>query len=254
MQIIISPAKTLDYKTPISIQGKSEAVFLNKSQDLIKILQKYSPSELAQLMKTSPKIAYLNHDRIAQWTLPFDDSATRQAVLAFKGEVFHGIDAYSLSQEEMNYTQDHLHILSGLYGILKPLDAILPYRLEMGTKLKGKNFNHLYDFWGNSISLELQKALDQEKTPLLINLASQEYFKAIKAHEINARIITPIFKELKNDEYKVVSIYAKKARGLMTRFIIKNKIEKADDLKLFDKAGYYFNERLSSELEFVFTR
>ena len=254
MLIIISPAKTLDYKTSISIQGETEAPFLKESEKLIKVLKKLNPNDISELMKVSSKIAYLNHDRFAQWQLPFPTGTTRQALLAFKGEVFNGLDAYSFSQEEMDYAQEHLRMLSGLYGVLRPLDVMMPYRLEMGTKLaQGKNKN-LYEFWGDKITKNIQESLNEQKQKVLVNLASNEYYKSVKASKIKARIITPIFKEAKGDQYKVIAIFAKKARGLMSRYIIKNRIEEPEEIKLFNKAGYFYNETLSTENEFIFTR
>jgi cytoplasmic iron level regulating protein YaaA (DUF328/UPF0246 family) len=254
MLIIISPAKTLDYKTPISIQGETEAPFLRESAKLIKVLKKLNPNDISGLMKVSSKIAYLNHDRFAQWQLPFPAGTTRQALLAFKGEVFNGLDAYSFSQEEMDYAQEHLRMLSGLYGVLRPLDMMMPYRLEMGTKLaQGKN-KHLYEFWGDKITKNIQESLNEQKQKVLVNLASNEYYKSVKSSKIKARIITPIFKEAKGDQYKVIAIFAKKARGLMSRYIIKNRIETPEDIKLFNEAGYFYNEILSTENEFIFTR
>ena len=254
MLIIISPAKTLDYETPVSIQGESEAPFLKESTQLMKELKKLSPKDISELMKVSNKIAYLNHDRFAQWQLPFPENTTRQALLAFKGEVFNGIDAYSFSQEDMDYAQSHLRMLSGLYGLLRPMDMIMPYRLEMGTKLLGKNYKNLYEFWGHKINKKIQESLEEQKEKVLINLASNEYYKSVKAKDINARIITPVFKEAKGDGYKVIAIFAKKARGLMSRYIIKNRLETPEGLKLFDAAGYYFNDALSNDNEYVFTR
>ena len=254
MLIIISPAKTLDYKTPITIQGESKAPFLKESQQLIKELKKLNPNDISELMKVSSKIAYLNHDRFAEWQLPFPSGTTRQALLAFKGEVFNGIDAYSFSQEEIDYAQNHLRMLSGLYGVLRPLDMMMPYRLEMGTKLaQGKNKN-LYEFWGEKITQKVQESIDEQNEKVLVNLASSEYYKSVKAANLKAKIITPIFKEAKGDQYKVIAIFAKKARGLMSRFIIQNRIENPEEIKLFDAAGYFFNETLSTTTEFIFTR
>jgi len=254
MLIIISPAKTLDYKTLISIKGESEAPFLKESQKLIKQLKKLKPNDISELMKVSSKIAYLNHDRFAAWQLPFPTGTARQALLAFKGEVFNGIDAYSFTQEEMDYAQNHLRMLSGLYGILRPLDMIMPYRLEMGTKLaQGKNKN-LYEFWGDKITKKVQEGINEQNEKVLVNLASNEYYKSVKTAKLKAKIITPIFKEAKGDQYKVIAIFAKKARGLMSRFIIQNRIENPEEIKLFDAAGYFYNEALSTETEFIFTR
>ena len=254
MLIIISPAKTLDYKTPFHIKGESTAPFLKESEALITELKKLKPNDISSLMKVSSKIAYLNHDRFAQWQLPFPENTTRQALLAFKGEVFNGIDAYDFSQTDMDYAQNHLRMLSGLYGLLRPLDLIMPYRLEMGTKLSGKNHKNLYEFWGHKITNKLQETLDNQPENVLINLASNEYYKSVKHKILNTKIITPIFKEAKGDTYKVIAIFAKKARGLMTRYIIKNQIETPEELKLFDGVGYYFSEALSSDNEYVFIR
>ena len=254
MLIIISPAKTLDYKTPFDIKGETQAPFLKESETLITELKKLNPTSISSLMKVSSKIAYLNHDRFAQWQLPFPENTTRQALLAFKGEVFNGIGAYAFSQADMDYAQNHLRMLSGLYGLLRPLDLIMPYRLEMGTKLSVKNHKNLYEFWGHKITDKLQDVLNDQQENVLVNLASNEYYKSVKYKDLNTRIVTPIFKEAKGDSYKVIAIFAKKARGLMTRFIIKNRLETPEELKLFDAEGYYFNEALSNDNEYVFTR
>lgn len=254
MITVISPAKTLDFESPIPFQGESEAVFLKESAQLVKVLKKLKPNDWSELMSVSSKIAYLNHDRMAQWKLPFQEGSARQALLAFKGEVYHGLDAYSLSQNEMDYAQNHLRMLSGLYGVLRPYDLIMPYRLEMGIKLAVKNHENLYQFWGNKITQNIQKCLQEQPEAVLVNLASNEYFKSINISKLKAKIITPIFKEAKGEDYKVITIFAKKARGLMSRFIIQNQIEKPDDLKFFDAEGYYYNESLSTKTELTFTR
>ena len=254
MLFIISPAKTLDYNSLIPTQGQSDIPFLKESKQLVKVLKKYKADDIAKLMGVSAKIAHLNYDRFAQWKAPFIEGESRQALYAFKGEVYHGLDAYSLSQEESNYAQEHMRMLSGLYGLLRPYDMILPYRLEMGTKLQTDKFKNLYEFWGDKITKNLQKAIEESGTSVLVNLASNEYFKSINTKKIKSPIITPIFKDAKGDSYKVISIFAKKARGLMSRYIIENKIEDPEDMKLFDKGGYFFNEELSSETELTFTR
>ena len=254
MLFIISPAKTLDYNSPISTEGQSDIPFLKESKQLVRVLKKYKADDIAQLMGVSAKIAYLNYDRFAQWKAPFTEGESRQALYAFKGEVYNGLDAYSLSQENADYAQSHMRMLSGLYGILRPYDMILPYRLEMGTKLQTDKFKNLYEFWGDKLTKNLQKAIDESGTSVLVNLASNEYFKAINTKKIKSPIITPIFKEAKGNSYKVISIFAKKARGLMSRYIIENKIENPEDLKHFDKEGYFYNEELSTETELTFTR
>ena len=254
MLLIISPAKTLDYESPIPYKGKSELDFVKESAQLVRILRKLKPEEISKLMKVSSKIAYLNHDRFAQWKAPIHEENARQAIFAFKGEVYNGMDAYSLQQEEIEYAQKHMRILSGLYGLLKPMDMMLPYRLEMGTKLATSKFNNLYDFWGDKITRKLQKAIDESGTPVLINLASNEYFKSINTKKLKANIITPVFKEAKGNSYKVITIFAKKARGLMSRYIIQNRIENPEDLKHFDLEGYFYNDALSTKTELSFTR
>lgn len=254
MLTIISPAKTLDYESPISVNGQSEISFAKESKQLIRILKKFKAEEIEKLMNVSHKIAMLNYDRFAQWKFPFNEQDSRQALFAFKGEVYNGLDAYTLSQDDADFAQDHLRMLSGLYGVLRPFDMMLPYRLEMGTKLETEKFKHLYDFWGDKIRKNLQKAIDDSGTKVLVNLASAEYFKAADLKKIKAEIITPSFKEARDDGYKMITIFAKKARGLMTRFIIQNRIENAEDLKHFDVEGYFYNDELSEGNNYIFTR
>lgn len=254
MLFIISPAKTLDYTSQIPYQGQSDLDFIKESAQLMKTLKKLNPEELSRLMNVSSKIAYLNHDRFAQWEAPISIENARQAIFAFKGEVYNGLDAYSLKDNDIEYAQNHMRMLSGLYGLLKPMDMILPYRLEMGTKLQSSKFNNLYEFWGDKISKKLQKAIDESGSNVLVNLASIEYFKSVNSKKIKSTIITPVFKEAKGDSYKVISIFAKKARGLMSRYIIQNQIENPEDLKHFDLDGYFYNEVLSSKTELTFTR
>lgn len=254
MLTIISPAKTLDYTSPINVNGQSEITFPKESKQLVRILKKLNAEDIEKLMHVSHKIAQLNYDRFAQWKYPFNNQESRQAIFAFKGEVYNGLDAYSLNQKEANFAQEHLRMLSGLYGVLRPFDMILPYRLEMGTKLKTEKFNGLYEFWGEKIRKNLQKSIDESGSKVLVNLASAEYFKAASLKNIKADIITPSFKELRDNEYKTITIFAKKARGLMSRFIIQNQIENVEDLKLFDIEGYFFNDELSSGNNYIFTR
>jgi len=254
MLIIISPAKTLDYESPISVQGQSDISFPKESKQLITNLKKLKVEEIEKLMNVSHKIALLNYDRFAQWKYPFKETESRQALFAFKGEVYNGLDAYSLSQTDTDFAQDHLRMLSGLYGVLRPYDLILPYRLEMGTKLKTAKFQGLYDFWGDKIRKNLQQAIDASGSQVLVNLASAEYFKAAQLNKLKAEMITPSFKEARDDGYKMITIYAKKARGLMSRYILQNQIEKAEDLKHFDLEGYFYNDELSNNNEYIFTR
>ncbi len=252
LQIIISPAKTLNFDKNISFKNFSTPVFLKKSNILVEIMKKYSASELSDLMKISPKLADLNFERFLLWKINHTIENSKQAVNAYNGDVYDGLNTKTFSESDFDFAQNHLRILSGLYGVLKPLDLIMPYRLEMGTAIAGKHGKNLYDFWGNCITEELNAGM--KNNAVLVNLASNEYFKAINSKILNTKILTPIFKEDKEGNFQIVSFFAKKARGLMSRFIIQNRIEKTEDLKAFNLAGYAFNSRLSTANEFVFTR
>lgn len=255
MQIIISPAKSLDFETTIEHQINSTNYrFIEEPQKLVSKLQSLSSEELSLLMKISVKLADLNYNRYKHWHYPFDVIHGKQAMFAFKGDVYTGLDAYSLSNEEVKIAQSKLRILSGLYGLLRPLDLILPYRLEMGIPLNIGGTKNLYDFWGSKISQLLNKDIEENNHKVLVNLASNEYFKSIQKKNIIVPIITPVFKDFKNGEYKMISFYAKKARGLMTRFIIQNNIQNPEDIKAFDLDGYYYNNQLSTNQIPVFTR
>lgn len=205
-------------------------------------------------MKVSDKIAGLNVARFAEWSETFTTDNARQAIFAFKGDVYTGLEAETLSEDDLSYAQSHLRMLSGLYGLLKPLDLMQPYRLEMGTKLANERGSNLYQFWGNIITDKLNEALSEQGDNVLINLASNEYFKAVKPKALDAQIITPVFKDCKNGQYKVISFYAKKARGMMARYIIENRIESVKQLEAFDTAGYYFAADESTPTELVFKR
>jgi len=254
MLILISPAKSLDFETKNTNKNFSESSFLKESQSLIKQLRKLSTDEIADFMSISPKLAQLNFERFVNWHLPFNLENAKQAILAFKGDVYTGLDAGSLSETELHRAQNDLRILSGLYGVLRPLDLIQAYRLEMGKKLQTTKGKNLYEFWGDKITHEINKTLKEKEDKHLINLASNEYFKSVNKKKIKAEIITPVFKDLKNGQYKVISFFAKKARGLMTRFIIQNKITNPEHLKAFSSDGYVFNPHLSKDTELVFTR
>ncbi len=254
MQIIISPAKSLDYETPLDYSKNSTPRLLKESQEIVNKINTLSINELADLMKISDKLAELNFSRFKHWKYPYDKNMIRQSLFAFKGDVYTGLDAYSLTPEDIEYTNNHLRILSGLYGLLRPLDMIMPYRLEMGTKLEVGEAKNLYKYWGDKITNLLNKDIEENNDNTLVNLASNEYFKSLNIKIINAKIITPEFKDNKNGNYKIISFYAKKARGLMTRFIIKNKITNSEDLQAFDYNGYAFNPRMSTEDKPVFTR
>jgi cytoplasmic iron level regulating protein YaaA (DUF328/UPF0246 family) len=254
MLIILSPTKTIDMSARPVTDRITIPVHLNRSLKLINELKNMSVDELTSLMNISPKLAQLNFERFQQWQLPFTPDNARQALFTFKGEVFNGLDAGSLSEQDVGFAQNHLIILSGLYGTLRPLDLIQPYRLEMGIKASFAGSSNLYEFWKEIITKTLRKALNDQSDNLLINLASNEYFKSIDTKKLNARIITPEFKDFKNGTYKIITIYAKKARGMMIRFILQNRIVDPEKLKLFDSEGYYFNEELSKDDNFVFTR
>lgn len=254
MLIVISPAKTLDYETPPKTKVFTTPDYLDYSQRLINRLRNFSSLDISELMNVSAKIADLNFERYESWKKPFTQKNAKQAILAFKGDVYTGLDAETLNAGEFKFAQNHLRVLSGLYGLLRPLDLMQPYRLEMGTKLKTDVGKNLYEFWGSDITEGLNKQLKKIKSDTLINLASNEYFKSVKAKELNAKIITPAFKELKDGDYKMIGIYAKKARGLLSRYIIQNKLSDPEDIKLFNEDGYKFNKRLSKDSTWVFTR
>ncbi len=254
MQIIISPAKALDFEKPATTNDFSEFRFVNEAKQISKELKKYKPKDLAGLMKISQKLADLNYNRYQEWHFPIEQEKAKQALFAFNGEVYNGIKADTLSAPEVMIAQQKLRVLSGLYGVLRPLDLILPYRLEMGTKLSLKSSKNLYEFWGDKITKLLNADIEENKHQVLINLASNEYFKSVNKDKVKVPIISPEFKDQKNGVYKVISIYAKKARGLMTRFIIQNNIENPEDLRAFDLEGYFYNNQLSTEFKPVFTR
>lgn len=254
MLAIISPAKTLDYDSDIPKLAYTQPHLTDYSEQLIQICRQFSPNELASLMSISDKLAGLNVARYAQWQKAHNEQNARAAIYAFKGEVYAGLDAYSLTAEDIQFAQTHLAMLSGLYGLLKPLDLMQPYRLEMGTKLANPNGKDLYAYWGNIITQSLQQAIDNQGDNVLINLASDEYYKAVNAQQLKARIIKPIFLDNKNGKYKVISIYAKKARGLMCRYLIQNRLTHPEQLKAFDLEGYEFDEINSTETEWVFKR
>ncbi len=254
MLIVVSPAKKLDYETPSLIKKATKPIYLSESQILIDELRKYSVIDLAELMGLSIKLAELNFDRYSSWKKQVNEKTGKQCLFAFQGDVYKGLDVTTLNSYDINFAQKHLRIISGLYGLLRPLDLMRPYRLEMGTKLKNSKGKNLYEFWGDKITSGINKQLKEQGDKILINLASNEYFKSIKASKISGKVITPIFKEKKNHQYKVVGIHAKKARGLMSRFIIKNRIKDVEKLKNFQSEGYSFNKSLSNTNDLVFVR
>ena len=254
MLIVLSPSKTMDYVTPSKTRSYSIPSYLEKSAELVKVVKKKRSAELMDLMHISQKIAELNVNRFNRWHLPFNEENSKQAVLAFKGDVYSGLQASSLSENKLKYAQKHLRIISGLYGLLRPLDLMQPYRLEMGLKLKTSNANDLYEFWGEKITDALNQLLEKKNNSVLINLASNEYFKSIKREKINCKIITPEFKDFKNGKYKMISFFAKKARGMMARYSIENNILDSNELKNFDYEGYSHNSELSNGDNWVFCR
>ncbi len=254
MLTLLSPAKTLDFDTPATTERFTQPDFLEESALLIDGLRHYSPDELGALMKLSPVLSELNVQRYHDWQLPFTPDNAKAALLAFKGDVYTGLDANALSEEDLTFAQQHVRILSGLYGLLRPLDLIQPYRLEMGTRFKNDRAGDLYGFWGTSITETLNGLLAGQKTPTIVNLASNEYFKSVKTKQLTGELITPVFKDEKNGKFKIISFYAKKARGMMAGFQIRERIDRADDLKTFDVAGYRFSDEESTATTWVFKR
>ncbi len=254
MLMLISPAKTLDFTTPAQTTIHSQPQFLPQSQQLINCVKKLSVEDIASLMKISEKLSILNFERFHDWHTPFTLDNAKQAILAFKGDVYTGLDAATLDEKSLVWANEHLVILSGLYGFLKPLDLMQAYRLEMGTKLANSKGKNLYEFWGEIITRSINTQLEQETTPVLVNLASNEYYNVIQPQSVAARIVTPIFKDEKNGKYKIISFYAKKARGLMVRWAIDNRVTDVNELKKFDTDGYYFSEQDSTKNDWVFKR
>ncbi len=254
MLIVISPAKTLDYSTPPATKKFTLPDYLDDSQELINRVRNYSTLDISEIMAVSTKIAELNFERFKDWHMPFTAENARQAALAFKGDVYTGLNAETLSASDFTFAQKHLRILSGLYGLLRPLDLMQAYRLEMGRKIETDRGKNLYEFWGDTVTEGLNKQFKKTGSSHLINLASNEYFKSVKPKLLNADIITPAFKDFKNGEYKMMGVYAKKARGMLSRYIIENKLTDIDDIKSFDLDGYAFNKKLTDGNTWVFTR
>jgi cytoplasmic iron level regulating protein YaaA (DUF328/UPF0246 family) len=254
MLMVLSPAKTLDYETPPITERFTQPQYLDHSQELISQLRELSPAQISELMHLSDKLAGLNAARFGSWTPDFTPANAKQALLAFKGDVYTGLDANSLAEADLDYAQQHLRMLSGLYGLLRPLDLMMPYRLEMGTKLANARGKDLYAFWGERISEWLNEALAEQGDDILLNLASNEYFGAVKRKALKARIIDTEFRDLKNGQYKIISFYAKKARGLMSRFVITERIDAPAKLKEFDLQGYRYSAKDSNIDKLVFLR
>ena len=254
MLMVLSPAKNLDYTSAPHTERFTQPEHLEHAQNLINLLRDLAPQDIAELMKLSDKLASLNAVRYAEWSQPFTRENAKQAVLAFNGDVYTGLDAASLSEDDLDFAQQHLRILSGLYGVLRPLDLMQAYRLEMGTKLANPKGKDLYAFWGKQISQWLNQALAAQGDDILLNLASNEYFSAVKKSALNARIIDVEFRDLKNGQYKIISFYAKKARGLMARFVIEQRITQPEQLKAFNTQGYAYSDEHSSADKLVFLR
>lgn len=254
MLTVLSPAKTLDYETAPITQSATLPRFMDQSALLVEDARGLNPDDIRALMGVSEQIARLNHERFMNWQSESTSDNAKQAVLAFKGDVYTGLQAETLSEDDLDFAQTRLRILSGLYGLLRPLDLMQPYRLEMGLKFTNQRGKNLYEFWGEQLTDTLNADLVSAKTEVLINLASNEYFKAVKPKLLNADIITPQFKDLKNGQYKMISFFAKKARGLMARYIIDNRITEPEALKSFSEAGYYYSDEQSQGDQWVFLR
>lgn len=254
MLTLISPAKSLELEKPFPACSTTTPVFLQEAVELNQLLKKLKQKDLEKLMDISPKLAELNVERNARFSIPFDSSNARPALYTFDGDVYAGLDAFSMNKKSVAYAQDHLRILSGLYGLLKPLDLMQAYRLEMGTALKNKKGKDLYAFWRKKLTEQINAEMKASKSKILLNLASEEYFGAVDPKGIEGEVVTCMFKDKSGATYKVLSFHAKKARGLMTRFIMDHKIEKKEHLKTFDASGYLYNEAQSKPDQLVFLR
>ena len=254
MLLLLSPAKKLDYDSPVSTNTHTQPLFIKRSAELIKVLKTKSADDIAGLMKLSPALSELNVKRYAEWKPKFDQRNSRQAVLAFNGDVYEGLDAATLTESQLTWAQEHVAILSGLYGVLRPIDLMQPYRLEMGTRLQTGRGKNLYEFWGSEIAQYLNERLNDETSRIIINLASEEYFKAVDLKALDARVVQCVFQDYKNGVYKIISFNAKRARGLMARFAIETKAKTPAALKKFNVEGYAFAEGESSEDKLVFRR
>ena len=254
MLFLLSPAKALDYDTPAGDVPHTQALFVQQSAELIDILKDKSPQDIASLMHLSDALANLNVARYQAWRPKFTDKNAKQAVLAFNGDVYEGLDAKTLSAKDLAWAQEHVAILSGLYGVLRPLDWMQPYRLEMGTSLANDKGNNLYKFWGTQIADYLNERLSGEGEPIVVNLASQEYFKSVDRKALKARVIECVFEDYKGGKYKVISFFAKRARGLLARYAIQKQIKNPEKLKDFDSDGYGFVASASDDNRWVFRR
>lgn len=254
MLFLLSPAKSLDYDTPAGDVPHTQPLFAKQSAELIDLLRAYSPQQISELMDLSDTLSGLNVARYQAWSPKFTAKNAKQAVLAFNGDVYDGLNAASLKPKDLDWAQDHVCILSGLYGVLRPLDWMQPYRLEMGTSLANPQGKDLYKFWGSQIADYLNERLQHDKTPVVVNLASQEYFKAVDRKTLKAPVVDCVFEEYKNGQYKIISFMAKRARGLMTRYAVQHRLSRPAQLQAFDVDGYRFDAKASTELKLVFRR
>ena len=254
MLFLLSPAKRLDYDSVLPTALHTQPLFTRQAAQLIKLLRKHSVDEVAALMSLSPALATLNADRYRTWKATFTQDNSRQAILAFNGDVYEGLQAATLRERDLQWAQEHLVILSGLYGALRPLDLMQPYRLEMGTRLENPRGNTLYEFWAKAIAPYLNERLQTEKTPIVINLASEEYFKVVDLRTLKARVVQCVFQDGKAGVYKVVSFHAKRARGLMARFAVEHRITKPEGLTKFDAEGYAYVPEISTQDKLIFRR
>jgi uncharacterized protein len=254
MLFLLSPAKSLDYDTPLNGQPHTAPLFVKQSKELIALLRDYSPQQIAGLMDLSDKLSTLNVARYAAWSSRATEKNARQAALTFNGDVYDGLQAKTLGADDLTWAQDHLCILSGLYGVLRPLDLMQPYRLEMGTALKGPHGGNLYRFWGSQIADYLNTRLRKDASPVVVNLASNEYFKAVDTKALKGRVVECVFQEYKDGQYKVISFFAKKARGLMARYAIEHKLMTPEQLRHFDVDGYAYTAAESTSDRLVFRR
>lgn len=254
MITVLSPAKTLDYETALPYEEHTLPSFLDQSAELINVLQDYDVDDIQQLMKVSEKIAVLNVDRYQTFETPFTTENARPAIFAFKGDVYRDLSLSEYQAADFEFLQKHVRILSGLYGILRPLDLMQPYRLEMGTRLENPKGKNLYQFWGAKISETLNELMEEQGDDILLNLASEEYFKSVDRVTLNGQIVDVVFLDSKKGEFKIVSFYAKRARGMMTDYIVRNQIDDVESLKAFDTAGYYYSEERSTDTKLVFLR
>ena len=254
MLFLLSPAKSLDYESTLPAIAATQPKFVPQSAELIATLKQKTPQQISELMDLSDALAKLNVQRYKAWSPQFTEANARPAVLAFNGDVYEGLDAKSLKPKDLQWAQDHVTILSGLYGVLRPLDLMQPYRLEMGTALKHGKANNLYQFWGALIAEHLNQQLSHSKEPVIVNLASQEYFKAVDRKALQARVIECVFQDHKNGQYKIISFFAKRARGLMARYAIQQQAKTPEALQAFNLEGYAFEASASSEDSLVFRR